>query len=543
MTAAVKPITNISAVFNLLLTFLEKISDEDVWKSVLGERVVNLGQKYFGNDFVALSLAFYIAPILRMHWSQLMEKISKKVAPAGTISLKIYSTDTLYQCISQYVFDHGTARKDLQTGVAQYAEVSDRVATEVDDYDYDNDSQWCDHTNYSEFNDPDLAKVRLIPPSNFDEEIVYKGHLIKIEFKDASNIKGNEDSEHVLVSMSGRDTRKLHVILQEWSDDYNKNLASRHIYRSNGYSWMFERTLPFRDMDSIHLRDGQKDLLVRDMQTFKKRAEWYKKRGIPHRRGYLLYGPPGTGKTSTIQAIANELNLHIAIASCITDFNDSDLKSLIQCVPYNSIVVIEDIDHLFDSKEDDSRSNYHLLTMSGLLNIMDGMHSHEGSMIFMTCNNINKIQPALLRPGRIDLKLKFDYAAKEQIRDTYWRFMRLDEETSKPLIDEERVKAEKYADKFVGMIPTDYVTTAEIQSFFIDMLLEANYNNWTRDYIYEVMFERIPKFLKQVGSDREQAKKHDGIKDEEKSKETDSIESESEDEDQGKKKASKIEEV
>jgi hypothetical protein len=55
------PVDRISAVSNVLLTFLEKISEEDIWKSVLGERIVSLLQKYFGNDVVALSLAFYIA--------------------------------------------------------------------------------------------------------------------------------------------------------------------------------------------------------------------------------------------------------------------------------------------------------------------------------------------------------------------------------------------------------------------------------------------------------------------------------------------------
>lgn len=64
---AINPVARIGTIFNLLLTFLEKISDENIWKNILGERLVNLGQKYFGNDFVALSLAFYIArtyPIL-----------------------------------------------------------------------------------------------------------------------------------------------------------------------------------------------------------------------------------------------------------------------------------------------------------------------------------------------------------------------------------------------------------------------------------------------------------------------------------------------
>lgn len=58
---AINPVARIGTIVNLLLTFLEKISDENIWKNILGERLVNLGQKYFGNDFVALSLAFYIA--------------------------------------------------------------------------------------------------------------------------------------------------------------------------------------------------------------------------------------------------------------------------------------------------------------------------------------------------------------------------------------------------------------------------------------------------------------------------------------------------
>lgn len=59
--ALINPTAPIAAMFGSLLTFLEKISDEDIWKHVLGERLVNLLQKYFGNDFVTLSLAFYLA--------------------------------------------------------------------------------------------------------------------------------------------------------------------------------------------------------------------------------------------------------------------------------------------------------------------------------------------------------------------------------------------------------------------------------------------------------------------------------------------------
>lgn len=206
--------------------------------------------------------------------------------------------------------------------------------------------------------------------------------------------------------------------------------------------------------------------------------------------------------------------------------NNENLLSLIRNVPHNSIVVIEDIDHLFENNASDKEKK-DTLTMSGLLNVLDGMQSQEGSsklllfglwrqcvilmsfiVIFMTCNNLNKITPALLRPGRIDVKLKFDYAAPEQVRDTYWRFMRLDETTSMPIEGQDKEKAEEFGVKFESMIPNDKITTAEIQSFFIDLLLEANSVGWTRDEIYQHMFERIPEFLKKVEFDREQAEKH-----------------------------------
>lgn len=133
----------------------------------------------------------------------------------------------------------------------------------------------------------------------------------------------------------------------------------------------------------------------------------------------------------------------------------------------------------------------------------------------MTCNNIDKIQPALLRPGRIDLKLKLDYAAPEQIRDTFWRFMDLDDETSEPLEGEERKTVEKLAVEFEKMIPDYHVTTAEIQSYFIDMLLESKANDWKKEMLYEQMFTRVPDFLGRVELDRKQSKNHSGVSDKE----------------------------
>ncbi|GAA5805335.1 hypothetical protein HPULCUR_010851 [Helicostylum pulchrum] len=510
VTDLINPSTHIGNAIHLLLTFLEKISEENVWKSILGERLVNLGQKYFGNDFVALSLAIYIAPILKTHWHNLIEMLFKKVRNTDTVSVKIYSTNSLYNNISKYIFEHGPSRGNLTTGVAEYGGgCGNYTSTDYYEDDEDLNSEYTSSTVKDSECDDDSMKVKLLPPPSFVEEITYKGHVISASF-----VAYTEDTgEHIELTMRGTNTRLLHLFIQEWSILYNTTTVTKYVYRANGCCWNYERELPERSLESVHLRDGQKEKLITDMETFRSRAEWYRKRGIPHRRGYLLYGPPGTGKSSIIQAIANTLGLHVAFSSLSGIGGNETLSSLMSDLPYNSIMVIEDIDHLFESVTDKTKATSSSLTMSGLLNVLDGLQSQEGSMIFMTCNNIDKIQPALLRPGRIDLKFKLDYAAPEQIRDTFWRFMNLDDETSLPLGPDERAKVEKIALEFEKRIPEYHVTTAEIQGYFINLLLASKANEWSQEDLHREIFERIPEFMKQVELDRTQAKKHSGDSD------------------------------
>lgn len=139
------------------------------------------------------------------------------------------------------------------------------------------------------------------------------------------------------------------------------------------------------------------------MKTFRCRADWYKKRGIPHRRGYLLYGPPGTGKTSIIQAIAvsnlysyvgestnyylqNSLELNVAFASLSSIGGNDTLSSLMSDLPHNSIIVMEDIDHLFESVTNTAKAASSTLTMSGLLNVLDGIQGQEGASKLQLCS-------------------------------------------------------------------------------------------------------------------------------------------------------------
>ena len=150
-------------------------------------------------------------------------------------------------------------------------------------------------------------------------------------------------------------------------------------------------------------------------------VQWYADRGIPFRRGYLLYGVPGSGKSSLIHAIAGELMLDIYVVSLSSSWiNDSTLTTLMGRVPARCIVLLEDLDAAFTrstsrddsstgtpgsnndnnteqsetttttvvrngrrvTKNNDQLSDVNTLSLSGLLNALDGVAASEGRILF-----------------------------------------------------------------------------------------------------------------------------------------------------------------
>lgn len=165
-------------------------------------------------------------------------------------------------------------------------------------------------------------------------------------------------------------------------------------------------------------------MLLDDINKFKLSAKWYLDKGVPYRRGYMLHGPPGTGKTSFTQAIAGALDMDICYLNLSGNkLDDDDLNQYMNQVPLNSIILLEDIDSLFVDREcvtKDGKGKH--VTFSGFLNALDGVRSQEGSIIFMTTNHREKLDPALLRPGRCDVTVKLNYASQSQMMRMYKRF-------------------------------------------------------------------------------------------------------------------------
>ena len=201
------------------------------------------------------------------------------------------------------------------------------------------------------------------------------------------------------------------------------------IYTGVGSEWrQFGHPKRYRPLHSVILNDGVSSRLVADLKEFISSSHWYNERGIPYRRGYLLYGPPGCGKSSLINAIAGELEYSICLLN-LSDkgLSDDRLQHLLSVAPHDSIILLEDIDAAFNSREEAGHvatafDGLSRVTLSGLLNALDGVASAEGQVIFMTTNYLERLDPALIRPGRIDVRLLIDYATEYQVQKMFEKF-------------------------------------------------------------------------------------------------------------------------
>lgn len=188
----------------------------------------------------------------------------------------------------------------------------------------------------------------------------------------------------------------------------------------NGRRWekVFLKTP--RTIESVILPQDKTDMIIQDVKKFFKREHWYQDRGVPYRRGYLLYGPPGSGKTSFVYALAGLLKMNICVVSLNSRYlSDENLMRLLHSTPPKSIILLEDVDTLYDHR---ARINQSRVTFSGFLNCIDGILAQEGHILFMTTNHRENLDPALIRPGRADLHVKLDFAQREQMVKLFLNF-------------------------------------------------------------------------------------------------------------------------
>ena len=284
------------------------------------------------------------------------------------------------------------------------------------------------------------------------------------------------EDEHIRLTCLGRSTQPLKNLIKEARDHYLDKEKSCTIVRrpapkemrGRGRNvWNRVATRPSRPIDTVVLDHDQKNRLLTDINEYlhPSTPRWYANRGIPYRRGYLLHGPPGTGKSSLAWAIAGVFGLDIYCISLVEPtLTEEDLGIMFTSLPRRCVVLLEDIDSaglvkrqeieetnkpqaeteaarlgaeiskaIKASQEKGNKGkDMQGISLSGLLNAIDGVASHEGRVLLMTTNFPEKLDEALIRPGRIDMKIGFTKATREQMCELFTRMYSPDVETRQP---------------------------------------------------------------------------------------------------------------
>ena len=236
------------------------------------------------------------------------------------------------------------------------------------------------------------------------------------------------------------------------------------IYTAWSTNWQpFGQPKRKRPLESVALAEGVKERIVEDIEAFLAAREWYLDRGIPYRRGYLLWGPPGTGKSSFIQALAGYLDFNIAMLHLSErGLTDDRLMHLLSNVPPRSIVLLEDADAAFGNRRMQRDADGYQganVTYSGLLNALDGVASAEERIIFLTTNHVERLDEALVRPGRVDMTVKLGEASLFQAQELWDRFYQEQ--------DPDGSLREEFLQCFEQLSLVDRVSTATLQGLFL----------------------------------------------------------------------------
>ncbi|KAG5728362.1 hypothetical protein E4T56_gene19232 [Termitomyces sp. T112] len=302
---------------------------------------------------------------------------------------------------------------------------------------------------------PGKVTTRVVFQPTFDttHTIYYRGHWLRVR-----RGRKSDGAEMLSISVVARSNTILKQLVLQAKREYEAEAVHRvQIYFADSHgSWRWTDSRHKRPMNSIVLNPGVKEMLLNDTKDFLRSEKWYADRGIPFRRGYLLHGVPGSGKSSLIHAIAGQLMLDIYVVSLSASWiSDSTLTTLMGRVPARCILLLEDLDAAFvrsstreqnnhekekkegpepegsnnnnsssvrKSRRNDQLSDVNTLSLSGLLNALDGVAAAEGRLLFATTNHLDRLDPALSRPGRMDVWIEFKNASKWQAEALFRNF-------------------------------------------------------------------------------------------------------------------------
>ncbi|XP_078169152.1 AAA-ATPase At3g28610-like [Carex rostrata] len=371
--------------------------------------------------FVWAMVRNHVPKELHFFISTTFRKVFSFLNPYNHIKLNEYGStrmrkDELYSAAEAYV---GSACLDRARRLkAELRRRTGRPFITIDEYEEVTDTfrgvtVWWHASKYL----PTSTTTVISSHHNMEERRFYRLSFNKRH----RNLIENDYLEYVLTEGRAIMARKRQRRLFTNNEGASRSMVWSHVD--------FEHPATF---DTLAMEPERKKAIMDDLVIFREGKEYYKQVGKAWKRGYLLYGPPGTGKSTMIAAIANFLEYDVYDLELTAIKNNIELRKIFLETTAKSIIVIEDIDcslNLTGERKDKKKvvppskaieegDITNKVTLSGLLNFIDGLWSACGSerIIIFTTNHIEKLDPALIRRGRMDMHIEMSYCTFEAFK-------------------------------------------------------------------------------------------------------------------------------
>ncbi|XP_035938975.1 mitochondrial chaperone BCS1 isoform X2 [Halichoerus grypus] len=330
------------------------------------------------------------------------------------ITLEVPARDRSYAWLLSWLTRHSTRTQHLSVETSYLQHESGRISTKFE-----------------------------FVPSPGNHFIWYQGKWIRVERSremQMIDLQTGTPWESVTFTALGTDRKVFFNILEEARElALQQEEGKTVMYTAMGSEWRpFGYPRRRRPLNSVVLGQGLADRIVRDVREFIDNPKWY-----------------------TDRALAGELEHSICLLS-LTDSSLSDdrLNHLLSVAPQQSLVLLEDVDAAFLSRDLAAENPVKYqglgrLTFSGLLNALDGVASTEARIVFMTTNHVDRLDPALIRPGRVDMKEYVGYCSHWQLTHMFQRFY--------------PGQAPSLAEAFAGRVlqGTTQISPAQVQGYFM----------------------------------------------------------------------------
>lgn len=310
--------------------------------------------------------------------------------------------------------------------------------------------------------------------------------------------RGADFFSSLVLFVEGSDQEPLLKLCQESTKEataQKENQVSLWRYDTQHGFWMQMSRRWARPKESVVLEKSMRQPLMDDLNWFVKAETraFYAKHGIPYHRCYLFHGQPGTGKSSYIYALAGHLERNLCFIQMDRRMTDDTFRKAMSQLPPLAMVVLEDVDALFTNHRE-ADYNYSSLSFSGFLNSLDGLGAPDDVVIFMTSNHPERLDPAIMRPGRIDMKIEFK-PPDQDVATRYFLTFYPDAESA----------ANKFGAAIGERVAERKISMAQLQHFFLACQRMQVGPDRAAEYIKEFSFEEmgvVPLFtcLRQVSS-------------------------------------------